>query len=294
MFRLFKFSKSVSIPSDIIKGLMTSSLCKGVKLGSKISIPKDIICLVSYKDKVYKILETGNYTINETLAPELYDRQAKKRKIKKLNIDFFFVNRQNLSISTNFKDKIPVERKMTKFNINIMTDINVYKPETFAKYVLNDVATITAEESLQLFCDYIEIFTRNYLVKVELNDYELPNDIKLNYKDKLTKYLTKIGVTLNKLDIVISTKNPIEKKSNFFNHLDTETNTDTPTIDTSDTTNSLQTHVNESTNTEGTKDRYCANCNMKLIEGSIYCHRCGYVVKTQNSEGDNYEKIQKN
>lgn len=281
MFKIFNFNKSIPVPTDVHKGLMSNSLCRGVRLGTKIDVPKDTTCFVNYKDKTYKVLEHGTYTLNDSLLQDLYEKQSKGRKIKKLNIDFFFVNKRRVTISSKFKDRIPVNKRMTIFNVNISTTITVYNPEILAKFMLRDVATITAEQSTQLFSDYIEIFTRNYLLKVNLTNYELPNDVINTYRDKLTKYLHKMGVTLIELGVSIGSRNAPEK-TNFFNHLDI--------IDSKEKANSNS----PTTVINGESGKYCTNCNIKLIDGSIFCHRCGQIIKvSQTSEqGENDEKIQ--
>ena len=277
MFNWFK-NQHTLIPNDINNGLMTTKLCGGLKLGSKIVIPSDIVCFVSYKDKIYQSLETGSYTLDEKLLQELYTKQAKDNKTKRLKIDLFFINKKKFSIDTAFKDKIPVSHKMTKFDIRINTQISVHNALTFTNYILNDVATITAEESIDLFRDYIEIFSKNFLVKIELTENDFSEDIRSNFQEKLAKYLTKIGVTLHSLTIDLDTKDKVEKKASFFNHLDTLPTKDDKTIKETE-----QKPVDDTTKTEYTnEDKYCPNCNMKLIQGSAYCHRCGYEIKNNN------------
>ena len=185
-----------------------------------------------------------------------------------------------------FKDKIPVHKKMTRFNINISAEISVHNPETIAKYIFRDVATITSEQSMNLLSDYIEIFTKRFFFKVNLDNYELTNDISSNYRDKLTKYLYKIGITLTKLSISIGNKNSPEKSSGFFNHLDI--------IDAE--TNDIQLKSASDSSVEpieknNTAD-YCTSCNNKLIDGSMFCHKCGELVKSRLTiKGDNNEKV---
>lgn len=274
MFNWFKNRQNSLIPNDINDGMMTNTLInKGIKLGTKLTIPDNVVCFVCYKDKTYCTLDSGTYTIDEKMLSSLISRQVKNGKCKKLKMDLFFVNKKRFIIYTSYSDKIPVSKSIQKLYFNVKTDISISDARAFSNYILSDTATINATQSIDLFRDYIEMFSRKFFLKITLDELSLTNEIKCNFKTKLEKYLNKLGVTLQNSDISI-TSNKVEKMSLFFNynHIETKIDKDTNTI------NEIKVDQTEKKNYTENNSNYCPNCNIRLIQGTRYCHRCGYEI----------------
>ena len=126
MFSWFKKRLNVLLPNDINNGFMNANLCT-VKTNSKITIPKNVIGFVSYKDKVYLEMQEGEYTINKENLPDLYKRQGgNKRTLKHIKVDFFFINTKAFDINFSYTDKIPVNAKNVKIILFIGLIIITY------------------------------------------------------------------------------------------------------------------------------------------------------------------------
>lgn len=296
MFNWLKNKLNNLVPSDINNGLMTSNFCT-IKLGSKIKIPENVVGFVSYKDKIYLEMNMGEHILNEESLPSLYKKQLGKRKaIKKLNIDLYFVNLSRFEHNLNYKDKIPVDHKMKKLTFDIKITSNVTDAKSFLETILISTANVNPRIADEIYLSYIEEFIRNYFLKIELDDVVIPEDMKSKLFDKLSKYLAKMGMSLHKLEINLNENSKIDKissnKSSFFDFyrepkVKDEENKEN-TVDQKEklnyTLNNRETQsVSSDERLENKNNKepvtYCPRCQNKLIQGSKFCHRCGYQIK---------------
>ena len=293
MFNWLKNKLNNLVPNDINDGLMTSKFCT-IKLGSKIKIPENVVGFVSYKDKIYLEMNSGEHILNEESLPSLYKKQlGKKKSIKKLNIDLYFVNQSRFEHNLNYKDKIPVNHKMKKLTFDIKITSNVTDAKSFLETILITTANVNSRITDEIYLSYIEEFLRDYFLKIELDEMLIPEDMKSKIFDKLSKCLNKMGVSLHKLEINLSENSKLDKnssnKSSFFDFYreikpkDEEKQENTVdqkeklnyTLDSSET----KTASNDETGEKKESVSYCPRCQNKLITGSKFCHRCGYQIK---------------
>ena len=297
MFNWLKNKLNNLVPNDINDGLMTSKFCT-VKLGSKIKIPENVVGFVSYKDKIYLEMDSGEHILNEESLSSLYKKQlGKKKSIKKLNIDLYFVNQSRFEHNLNYKDKIPVDHKMKKLTFDIKITSNVTDAKRFLETILITTANVNSRITDEIYLSHIEEFLRDYFLKIELDEMLIPEDMKSKIFDKLSKHLNKMGVSLHKLEINLSENSKLDKnssnKSSFFDFYreikpkdeEKQENTVDQKEKLNYTLNSRETKsaVNEEKPEEKEDKKeavsYCPRCQNKLIQGSKFCHRCGYQIK---------------
>lgn len=278
MFKWLKRALNNLLPSDIDKGMMSCNFCT-IKIGDKIKIPDNCVCLVTYKDKTFNTLQSGSYTLSKELLIDLYQKQLKnKKELKKLKVDFFFVNTKDFSYNFDYIDKIPVSGKLNKLIFNVNMNLNVNNYRVFASNVLSEFASVNAISCERLILDYIENLTRNFFLHKVLEDYSIPETMQSELKDKLMKQLEKIGIALNLFKISISS-NKKDTKNIFFDEPDNNISTESEIRKTeSDNQNTIDQnenlYYNEQNNTKKNLT-HCTNCGCKIIKGSLYCHICG-------------------
>ncbi len=296
MFGWLKKKLNSFVPTDINKGMLTSNFCN-VKIGSTITVPSNVICYVSYLDKIYLELIEGTYVLNEATLPTLYKKQlGKKDKIKHLKIDFFFVNLSSFNLSLVYIDKIPINNKLTKLTATANFTCSVADAKLFRDVVLSHFAGVYAYQTERLVMDFSEEFLRKFFLHKKLNSCTLDAETNSELVEGFTKYLAKMGVKLTNLVLNFQpfvTKQPgkpeQETKRGFFDDSPV-----TPSFDWGNaseqapkqTEEHTQPEMEEQTNTldQGQENAYnttiqqdkCPRCGCKMIKGSVYCHRCGY------------------
>ena len=278
MFQWLKRALNNLLPSDIDKGMMSCNFCT-IKIGDKIKIPENCVCLVTYKDKTYNTLQPGSYTLSKELLIDLYQKQLKNEKeLKKLKVDFFFVNTKDFSYNFDYIDKIPICGKLKKLIFNVNINLNVSNCQVFASNVLSEFSSVNALSCERLILDYIENLIRNFFLHKELEDYSIPENMQSELKDKLANQLEKIGISLNLFKISISCnkkETTIQSFSESANNFSQETDISKIEHDKQNTIDQNQNlYYNEQNNTKK-NSTHCHNCGCKIIKGSLYCHRCG-------------------
>ena len=285
MFKWLKRKLNYLLPDDIDEGMMSCTFCT-IKLGEKISIPENCICLVTYKDKVYNTLQTGNHTLNKELLLDLYQKQLKKQnELIKLKVDFFFINTKAFTYSFDYFDKVPINNKLSKILFNVKININVEQHDLFSSNILSEFASVSALSCEQLILDYVQILIKQFFLHKELDNFSIPESTHEEIKEKLTKQLKKIGLSLNLLKVSITSNNK-ESKTNLAikqNHQENimmgkENKTNYLTQNTIDQTENKY-YNEENSITKNKPLTHCPKCNCKVINGSLYCHRCGNYLK---------------
>lgn len=311
MFSWLKNKLNTLIPDDANKGIMSSNFCT-VKNGSKISVPNAIVCYINYKDKNYLKLNSGEYSLNEATLPELCAKQrGKAKKLKKIKIDFYFINTKKFDMSFRYKDKVEVQNRLAKLIFSIKYNCNVVDDKKIFKSILYLMADPTSVSSATLINDYLKDNLTNYFFKQNLSNIHLDINTKEEIKNRIAKALQKIGLQLNSFEITVeeqlNRKKSINKTpvhSGFFDSFNDSlalaqqtketSNFETNKIveekssenvdqtkekeytDTSQTENTTNTH--QTNTTDSNSISVCPRCQNKLIKGSKYCHRCGYEI----------------
>ena len=281
MFNWLKNKLNNLVPSDANKGFLTSNFTT-IKVGDKVTIPENLVCLVCYRDKTYTELKSGTFSLDESLLKDLYNKQKKKRKkIKKLDLDLFFVNLNSQILNVSYIDKIPVKRKTTKLNFEIEATLNVCDAKVFNKFICAELYQPLAITTNNLVKDIIEELVKKYFLKICLEDHYVSQNIIDNLIETLKKSLTKIGLNLKQLKL--STFNKKESKTNqstTINHppINNENlgNSNEKSSNPVDQTKNINYNSSEPTQQHNTT---CTSCGAKIIKGSIFCHRCGNVLR---------------
>lgn len=292
MFSWFKNKFNNLLPSDAHNGLMTAELTT-IKVGTKLTVPENFVCFACYKDKTYLEMPTGTHILNAETLPELYKEQlGKRRSLRHLKIDLFFVNLNQTNISFSYNDKVPVSGKNTKLKFDVNINCSVNNAKKFSKFVLGFLATTTAYETEKLVVGFIQEFLMQQFLKVTLTSTEIPAGLVNELTQKLSSYMLKMALTLNNFNLSTQLKNnltPQEKPTKSFSF-----NTSTSTTNNISSSNLFN---NSSKNKENVVDqnpnehynnvnstlaetqqscaRCCSVCGSKLITGAIFCHRCG-------------------
>lgn len=312
MFSWLKNKLNPIIPDDIHKGIMTSNFCT-IKNGSKISIPQGIICYINYKDKNYLELNSGEYTLNETTLPELCTKQrGKEKKLKKIKIDFYFINTKQFDISFTYKDKVEIQNRLAKLIFTIKYNCNVVDGKKLFNSILYLLPDPNSVSSATLINDYLKEILMNYFFKKNLEDIRLSNGTKEDIKNRISKALAKIGLQLNSFEISAEERVKRKKSVNteishtgFFDSFNNSLNQSRQaknnknlkvseivvekSIENVDQANQKEyTNSNLANTTNNTLQvnsgdensnlSVCPRCQNKLIKGSKYCHRCGYEI----------------
>ncbi len=296
MFGWLKKKLNSFVPTDINKGMLTSNFCN-VKIGSTITVPANVICYVSYLDKIYLELLEGTYVLNEATLPTLYKKQLGKRdKIKNLKVDFFFVNLSNFNLSLVYVDKIPINGKLTKLTATANFTCSVADAKLFRDVVLSHFASVYAYQTERLVMDFGEEYLRQFFLHKKLNSCTLDAETNSELVKGFTKYLAKMGVKVGRLTlnfqpfIMKQTNKPNqEEKRSFFDETPTQSGFDWGNHDEQPTAkqeSNLEQTPEESAPTldQAQENTYniriqqdkCPRCGGKMIKNSIYCHRCGY------------------
>lgn len=311
MFSWLKNKLNSIIPDDIQKGVITSNFCT-IKNGSKISVPTGVVCYINYKDKNYLELNAGEYTLNETTLPELCEKQkGKNKKLKKIKIDFYFVNTKQFDISFTYKDKVEIQNRLAKLIFTIKYNCNAIDSKKLFKSILYIIPDPDSVSSAILINDYLKESLMNYFFKRDLENIHLTSDMKEEIKNRISKSLAKIGLQLNSFEILIEERVKRKKSSNTeishtgffdsFNDSLTQSKQGTDQVDKNFVANKIvaeksienvdqnkkkeytssdqaNTTIDTHSSNENSSISICPRCQNKLIKGSKYCHRCGYQI----------------
>lgn len=311
MFNWLKNKLNPIIPDDAKKGFISSNFLT-IKNGSKINVPNNIVCFINYKDKNYLQLNEGEYVLNESTLPELCAKQRNHdKKLKKLKLDLYFVNTNELDITYTYKDRIEINSRLAKVTVKINYNCKVADSKKLFQSILTLEPNPDSITSTIMINHYIEELLINYFLKKDLDSIILSENIKQEIMNKTTKHLQKIGIQLNKFEILLEeklkkkkiktsqttnigffddfNKNILDSKNRDLYNIPQTTNVEKFSQETVDQfveneyTNSSQ----ENNNTDTTPipkeenkldNTFCPRCQNKLIKGSKYCHRCGYEI----------------
>ncbi len=304
MFNWLKNKLNSLIPDDVNKGIMTSNFCT-IKNGTKINIPKEIVCFINYKDKNYLEIEDGEFVLNDASLPELCSKQRKKNdKLKKIKLDLYFVNTKPFDFKFEYKDKIEINNRIAKVLLSFTYNCNVEDAKKLFESILILEPNPDSFTSTLMINRYIEELLINYFLKKNIDDIILSSSMKQDINNRVSKHLEKIGIKLNTFSLIL--KEQIKKKQQkeliknntgfFSNYNENDSNEKNiniknvnGTVDQSKqteyTNSSHETDIKqqfESQNNSSLDVKFCPKCQNKLIRGSKYCHRCGYEINKEN------------
>lgn len=274
MFNFFK-NKQNLIPNDVFDGMMTSKFCE-IKPNAKINIDNNIVCFVSYKDKVYLTLTEGNHQLSEHNLKDLIAKQSKSGNPKQLKVDLFFVNKNPFNLTNSFTIKYPISKQKTKVRFEYTINLNVSDENKFLKTILTELALPNIASTNKVVFSYIDEIIYFYFLKKNLNSINLPFEIKDNLKQKIAKQISKIGLTLTNFNINLYPTDSKLNKTSIF--VDNKENTNKEEIHTTQNNCEINTNTLDKpiTNEDNIDKNICPNCGSKRIKNSIFCYRCGY------------------
>lgn len=279
MFNWFKGKQNL-VASDVKNGMLTSNFVS-FKVGDKLVVPENTICYIRYKDKTYKELPAGDYSLNKEFLLDLYTKQLKgKTKIKNLKADLYFVNLNNFNFEFEYIDKLPLNKVKEKILFNVKMSVQVEDSKLFSKTLIYENTAPTAETTKNLIINYAENFIRFYFLKQKLSSTSINLEQQKEINNILASKFKKIGVSVNKTEVAIfkktsktSTKEDVNKTTIFNKELNIDNENSTQIEENSTKSIDL---IDKKDYTTNTNLNLCPNCNNKLIKGSIFCHRCGY------------------
>ena len=269
MFSIFKRKQNLT-PKDVSSGLLTSNFVS-INIGENLEISENTICFIRYKDKTYKELTTGKYSLNKEFLLDLYTKQLKgKDKIKTLKADLYFVNLNSFNFEFEYIDKIPLNKIKEKFLINVKFNVQVADAKAFLKSLIYENTAPTAETSKNLIIQYTENILRNFYLRKSLESTNVDTN-KINHI--VSKEFKKIGLnaTIEGMELFKKTNNKTKKQSKTPNKPVEKEEIKTEHTKETEKVNNLEQIENLPK-----AENVCPNCNSKLISGSIFCHKCGY------------------
>ncbi len=304
MFNWFKklFNPNKLLPKDVETGLMTSMFCN-VKFGEKLVVPDNCVCYLSYRDKIYSEFTAGSYDLDEKVLDQIAVKQIKStnKKKKQVKFDLFFVNLSVFEYETRQREVIPVDKKLTKFDIKSNFTCNVVDATKFRKYALSFYALIRPIDAENLVKDFVREHINKYYLKRELFTPIEQAAESTSFRVYLNKKAEKYGFTFNSFDMALWIKakgskqpekqeqvkhfsfferqgnnNAAKSTTNIINEkAENQPTTQEKSIDNAD--NKEYNLNNAETKAEKQiKEDVCPNCQSKRIANSAFCHRCGY------------------
>lgn len=276
--------KNELLPSDFNKGLMTANF-SSFKVGTKLTIPNNCVCFLSYKDKVYLKLTEGTTILNQDSIPALHLKQAKRNnKIKKYAIDLFFINTSSFNFALEYLDKIPIQSQLTKVIFSYNFNLSIVDSNKFFDFVTGNVAFTNSNITEGLVLDIIEQFLRRYFLHKSLESINISLDMKEDINNRLEKHIEKIGLQLKNFTL---TTYPVKGKSNqpilttnpqsmFSSPKAEKTIDEKPNLSYDTNVQSIEKIAPQDSNQTNENNNLCPNCKSKIVNGAIFCHRCGY------------------
>ena len=265
VFNWFKNKHSL-IPDDIDEGIVSSNFCD-VKLNSKIAVHENIVCFVTYKDKLYLTLTAGEYEFNTATLPEIYRKQAKNEKLKKVLLDLFFVNMNEFVYDFSLNEKVKINRDEAHLKFDIMSKYKVKNPTVIFKYIQNEFEIPTAKASNDCINYLIKDITKKQIYKTKFAEPTLSINQAEAISDKVKNEFLKIGIEVTQFYISLA-NNPNEIMPKKKIEMPKIEETPAPPID----------QPEKKEYTEENTQKTCPNCGMKLIPNAMFCHRCGKVL----------------
>lgn len=283
MFNLFNIKHNL-IPKDVNNGMLTS-LFTTFKVDEKIDIPENVICFIRFKDKTYKEISTGTYSLNKEFLLDLYTKQLKnKKKLKVLKADLYFINLNTFNIEFEYTTKIIYNHIKSKILFNIKVNVNVNDAKKFKNFIIYENNSARSIDTEKILINYLEDLCKRFYLKKNLSSLTVDSETKQELFAYINKYLNKIGVVTNDLNITLFKHASIGKieqtTSNFFSK--TESIEESSSLHSNseqiveNTSNSVDQPKENNYTKNSTNKETCSQCGCVIIKGSIFCHKCGY------------------
>lgn len=192
MFNLFKKKIELKTTKSIMDSIHEKS---GVKIGTKIQIPKNYECLIYHNSKYYATLLEGEYEITQSLLPELFKKQNKNLKKKRIKFIAHYIN-----ISPQ---KIEIKIKKNKYIINFI----IMNSQNFAEFIL--LYTYKTDQQYSYY-------SLKSVFEECLKSFSIDN------VDNINKHLNKLGIKIlninsNTSSIFNNNENVGDKNENIDN-----------------------------------------------------------------------------
>lgn len=261
---IFRFNNKIKL--ETLDDIMSTSINKGVKLGTKITIPQNFIGLFYYSDKYLFSLPSGEYNFQlDTFNKVIKSNRKKFNKNEKPSYDFLIhytnLSRQKIDldffVTSNFKQKI-------KYNLKAVYEIS--SPQEFASEMLITWYKTTSKRTLKILNSWFKNFAiENFRKKIK-QDKNLNNQILEN----ANKYFKNYGITICDIKLTKTQEN-----------LTIEENIPTTQNREEKVFINNNSQAKNSPNYPQPKKLFCPNCQSKVYQNSDYCHICGYrFIKT--------------
>lgn len=279
MFNWFKSKKNSIIPSDLDKGFLTSIFCT-LKLNTQIDLPKNVVCFVCYKDKIYCEKEQ-ELVIDKKELSSLMKKQHKKPKANTIDMDLYFVNKNEQTREITFNDKIYIGKGLYKVYFKLNLKLAAENAKKFLSFVKIDYALPYAHDVDNLLEAYVTDIVKMFFLRKNLDNLVLNEKLSKALKEKISKFFKSAGMNMLDYSIILSTDENISNKIKIFNSSNTVDNNSSLTTIEENKSKTVDQNEKNSYNEDAKqveKSDYCPICNCKLIKGSKYCHRCGATI----------------
>lgn len=294
---LFKKSKKdkISIPLSEQDFFCAVTEKKPYKIDTALQVPEGYAAFLCYQRKIYYELIKGDYVLNTLTIPDIIRQQVSlesngifpAQKIKKFKVQIFMLKNADFKINFvivcrryKFADKI-------KSNLNLSCEF-ILKAENsrlLLKNLLEQNFFLNKDKALKTIRDWlyedIEIYIKKQPLKRNQSFFDSTYDEIM--QEKLNKEYKAVGLNIVSLNLRLSKKENLQNNNSIFAP---NTVADKRYIEAKQYSGqSVLPAMNDNSRTltlnatrENTADRFCPNCESKIIEGSVYCHVCGFKV----------------
>lgn len=249
---IFRFNNKIKLNS--LTDIMTTSVNKGVKLDTKISIPENFIGLFYYSDKYLFSLPSGDYKFQVDTFYKVIKSNKKKFKANEKPSYNFLLHYINLSRQIIELDFTSLASFKQKVNCHLKAVYEITNPQEFASEMLVTWYKTTNKRTFRILRGWFKEFAiENFRKKLKQNQ-----NVESQILDNANKYFKRYGISICDIKIAKSGETVrLEETIPIENH-QIEYSEKKPIMD-------MQ-----------IRERFCPNCQSKTHQNADYCHVCGY------------------
>lgn len=198
---------------------------KGIKLGTKLVVPRNFSFVVFKNGKVLDVLKQGEHTLSAQTLPKAIKRlnlYSKLNKLKFVPVSACFVNLNDFDEVVWQTKKVELEdKKYGVFKISASGKYNfrIIDEEKFLSFLFSDIIELSSENSAEMFLSSINetaqkvIYEKNYgAEKLYFKDNQISKDIFSKLTDSFHNAGVSVsGITLESVEFPSKTLKELEK-----------------------------------------------------------------------------------
>ena len=184
---------------------------KGIKVGTKLIVPRNFAFVVLKNDKILDILQTGEHILDAQTLPKAIRRlnlYNKSKKLKYIPVNACFVNLNDFDeVLWQTTKKVELEdKKYGVFKVGASGQYNfkITNEEKFLEYIFSNLTELSNEGVANVFLDTVNktaektIYSKNYGAEMlYYKDKQIVKDIFATLSDNLHK----AGVTFSEITL---------------------------------------------------------------------------------------------